>query len=172
LTDDGSAFVRLSVPKRDVYVGENVPVEIEVGLRSGFVTALRGMPALTGDDFILNKLSLEPERTERTIDGQSFVLLTWHSVFSVVKPGTFQLAAQMPLTVRIRTRPRRDSALDDQFGDPFWQNLFGASVLKEIKAESPPQELKVFELPAAGRRPIFTERSAHLPSRAMFHRQS
>jgi BatD DUF11 like domain len=151
LTDDGSAYVRLSVPKRDVYVGESVPVEIEVGLRSGFVTALRGMPTLTGDNFTLNKLSFEPERTERTIDGQSFVLLTWHSVFSVVKPGTFQLAAEMPLTVRIRTRSRRESALDDQFGDPFWQNIFGASVPKEIQVESPPQELKVLELPAAGR---------------------
>jgi len=151
LTDDGSAYVRVSVPKRDVYVGESVPVEIEVGLRSGFVTALRGMPTLAGDDFTLNKLSLEPERTERTIDGQSFVLLTWHSAFSVVKPGTFQLAAEMPLTVRIRTRPRRESTLDDQFGDPFWQNLFGSSVPKEIKAESPPQELKVLELPSAGR---------------------
>jgi BatD DUF11 like domain len=151
LTDDGSAYVRLSVPKREVYVGENVPVEIEVGLRSGFVTALRGMPKLTGDNFTLNKLSLEPERTERTIDGQSFVLLTWHSVFSVVKPGTFPLAAEMPLSVRIRTRPRRESTLDDQFGDPFWQNFFGATVPKDINVESPPQELKVLELPAAGR---------------------
>src|SRR5580692_1063236 len=38
LTDDGSAYVRLSVPKREVYVGESVPVEIEVGMRSGFVS--------------------------------------------------------------------------------------------------------------------------------------
>src|SRR3984957_17091295 len=37
LTEDGSAYVRLSVPKREVYVGESIPVEIELGLRSGFV---------------------------------------------------------------------------------------------------------------------------------------
>src|SRR6202012_909847 len=30
LTDDGSAYVRLNVPKRELYVGESVPVEIEV----------------------------------------------------------------------------------------------------------------------------------------------
>src|ERR1700723_2540724 len=35
LTDDGSAYVRLSVPKRELYVGESVPVDIEVGMGSG-----------------------------------------------------------------------------------------------------------------------------------------
>jgi hypothetical protein len=151
LTDDGSAYVRLSVPKREVYVGESIPVEIEVGMRSGFVTSLNGLPRLTGENFTLNNLSHQPERSEKLIDGQPFVLLTWRSILSVVKPGTYPLAAEVPLTVKIRTRPRREAALDDQFGDPFWQNFFGASVPKDINVESPPQELKVQELPAEGR---------------------
>lgn len=151
LTEDGSAYVRLSVPKREVYVGESIPVEIELGLRSGFVTSLNGLPKLTGDNFTLNNLSRQPERTEKLIDGQAFVLLTWRSVLSVVKPGSFPLSAEVPLTVKIRTRPRKDTALDDQFGDPFWQNFFGASVPKDINVESPAQELKVSALPAEGR---------------------
>ena len=151
LTEDGSAYVRLSVPKREVYVGESIPVEIEVGMRSGFVNSVNGFPKLTGDNFTLNNLSRQPERSEKLIDGQPFVLLTWRSVLSVVKPGEFPLSAEIPLTVKIRTRPRRESALDDQFGDPFWQNFFGASVPKDIDVQSPPQELTVQELPAAGR---------------------
>jgi hypothetical protein len=151
LTEDGSAYVRVSVPKREVYVGENVPFEIEVGMRSGFVTRI-GLPKLTGDEITLNSSLLrEPERSETMIEGQPFVVLTWHSDLLVVKPGSFPLSAVVPLTVKIRTRPRRDSTLDDQFGDPFWQNFFGASVPKDIDVESPPQELKVSELPAAGR---------------------
>jgi hypothetical protein len=151
LTEDGSAYVRMNVLKREVYVGESVPFEIEVGMRSGFVTRI-GLPKLTGDDITLNSSLLrEPERSETMIDGQAFVVLTWHSVLLVVKPGSFPLSAVVPLTVKIRTRPRRESALDDQFGDPFWQNFFGASVPKDIDVESPPQELKVLELPAAGR---------------------
>jgi hypothetical protein len=151
LTDDGSAYVKLSVPKREVYVGESIPFEIEVGMRSGFVTRL-GLPRLTGDTFTLNSSLLrEPERRETMIDGQAFVLLTWRNDLLVVKPGTFPLSAEVPLTVKIRTRPRRESALDDQFGDPFWQNFFGASVPKDINVESPPQEVKVLELPAEGR---------------------
>ena len=152
LTEDGSAYVRLGVPRREVYVGEIVPVEIEVGMRSGFVTQFNGPPKLAGDDFTLNNSLLrEPERSEKMIDGQAFVLLTWHSAFSVVKPGSFPLSAEVPLKVKIRTQPQRESALDDKFGDPFWQNIFGPSVHKDINVDSPPQELKVLELPAEGR---------------------
>jgi oxygen tolerance protein BatD len=151
LSEDGSAYVKLSAPKREVYVGENIPVEIELGMRSGFVTSLNGLPKLTGDDFTLNYVSHQPERSEKLIDGQAFVLLTWRSVLSVVKPGSFPLSAEVPLTVKIRTRPRRETALDDQFGDPFWQNFFGASVPKDINVQSPAQELKVLALPAEGR---------------------
>ncbi len=151
LTEDGSAYLRLSVPKRELYVGESVPIEIELGVRPGLVTAFKGLPRLTGDDFTLNELSPQPERSDKIIDGQPFVLLTWHSVLAVVKPGVFPLVAEAPLTVKIRTRPRQESSLDDRFGDPFLQNLFGASVQKDIKVASPPSELKVLALPTEGR---------------------
>jgi len=151
LTDDGSAYVRLNIPKREVYIGESVPVEIEVGMRSGFVSSLNGLPKLTGDNFALNNLSHQPERSERLINGEPFVLFTWRSILSVVKPGTFSLSAEAPLTVKIRTRSKRDALLDDRFGDPFWQNLFGTTIPKDVDVTSPPQELKVMELPAEGR---------------------
>jgi hypothetical protein len=151
LTDDGSAYVRLSIPKREVYVGESVPVEIEVGMRSGFVSSLNGLPKLTDDNFALNNLSRQPERTEKLINGEPFVLLTWRSTLAVVKPGAFSLSAEAPLTVKIRTRPKRESSMDDRFGDPFWQNLFGATIPKDINVTSPAQELTVRELPAEGR---------------------
>jgi hypothetical protein len=155
LTDDGSAYVRLSVPKHDLYVGESVPVEIEVGMRSGFVSSLNGLPKLKGDDFALNNLSRQPERSEKLINGEPFVLFTWRSVLAVIKPGTFELSAQAPLTVKVRTRPKRDTQLDDRFGDPFWQNLFGSTIPKDIDVVSPPLEVKVSELPVQGRPPDF-----------------
>jgi BatD DUF11 like domain len=151
LTEDGSAYVRLSVPKRELYVGESVPVDIEVGMRSGFVASLNGLPKLTNDDFALNSLSRQPERTEKLINGEPFVLLTWRSTLAVIKPGAFSLAAEVPLTVKIRTRPKQDSSLDDRFGDPFWQNIFGATVPKDVNVTSPAQELTVHELPTEGR---------------------
>jgi BatD DUF11 like domain len=151
LTEDGSAFVRLIVPKHEVYVGESVPVEIEVGMRSGFVSSLNGLPKLTGDNFTLNNLSHQPERSEKMIGGEPFVVMTWRSVLAVVKPGTFPLSAEAPLTVKIRTRARQESLLDDKFGDPFLQNFFGATVPKDINVASPPLDLTVLALPIEGR---------------------
>jgi hypothetical protein len=155
LTADGAAFVRLSLPKRDVYVGESVPVEIDVGMRSGFVSSLNGLPELKGDDFTLSNLAHQPERSEKLIDGKPFVLMTWHSAIAVVKPGTFSLVVEAPMTVRIRTRPRRDTELEDEFGDPFLQNFFGTTVPKDINVASPASQLTVLALPVEGRPPDF-----------------
>ena len=156
MSADGSAFVRLDLPKRDIYVGESIPVDIEVGMRAGFVTSLNGLPTLTGGEFTLNNLSHQPERVEKLIDGKPFTLLTWHSVLAAVKPGKFSLSVETPLTVRIRTRPQRDSMLDDLLGDPFMQNFFGATVPKDITVASPPSELTVLSLPTEGRPPDFS----------------
>jgi len=54
----GAAFIQLVVPTRPVYVGESVPVDIELGIRPGIVTSLNGPPALTSSDFTLSRKSL------------------------------------------------------------------------------------------------------------------
>ena len=152
---DGAAFVRLILPKRDIYVGESVPVDIEVGLRDGFARP-NALPTLIGGDFTLNNLSHQPDQTPRAVDGKPYMVLTWHSVIAAVKPGKFSLSVEAPLTVRIRTRPQRDSMIDDMLGDPFMQNFFGATVTKDITAASLPSELTVLELPVDSRPPNFS----------------
>jgi len=151
LTPDGSAFVRFEVPKREIYVGESVPAVIQVGMRDGFASSINSLPKLNNADFTLNNLSLQPERTAKSIDGKPFTLYTWHSLLAAIKPGTYALTFGAPLTVRIRTQPRGDSMLDDLLGDPFMQNFFGATVSKNITVTSPETAIKVLPLPAEGR---------------------
>ena len=155
LTPDGSAFVHLEIPRHEIYVGESVPVEIQVGMRDGFVESLNGLPKLNSADFTLNNLSRQPERGPRVIDGKPFTIYTWHSLLAAVKPGTYSLAFEAPLTVRMRTRPLRESMLDDLLGDPFLQNIFGATVQKNIDVQSPEAAMSVLPLPAQGRPPDF-----------------
>jgi hypothetical protein len=150
LSPDGPAFLRLILPKREVYVGESVPVEIELGVRPGFVQTLNGLPTLTSGEFTLNNLN-QPERSERAVAGKAFVLLTWHSVIAPVKAGAFTLAAEAPITVRISTRSAGDARIDDLLGDPFLQNIYGPSVKKDIRVASPPVTLAVAALPADAR---------------------
>jgi BatD DUF11 like domain len=150
LTPDGSAFVRLEVPKHELYVGESIPAEIQVGLRNGFA-ATNSLPKLNSGDFTLNNLSFQPERTAKVIDGKSFTLFTWHSLLAPIKPGTYSLNFAILATVRIRTQPRGDSMIDDLLGDPFMQNLFGASITKNITVTSPEAAFTVLPLPTEGR---------------------
>jgi BatD DUF11 like domain len=156
LTADGSAFVRFEMPKREIYVGESVPAVIQVGMRDGFASSINSLPKLNSADFTLNNLSLQPERTAKSIDGKPFTLYTWHSLLAAIKPGTYALTFGAPLTVRIRTQPRGDSMLDDLLGDPFMQNFFGATVSKNITVTSPETAIKVLPLPAQGRPAEFT----------------
>ncbi len=151
LTPDGSAFVHLEIPRHEIFVGESVPVEIQVGMRDGFVESLNGLPKLNSADFTLNNLSRQPERGPRLIDGKPFTVYTWHSLLAAVKPGTYSLAFEAPLTVRMRTRPLRESMLDDLLGDPFLQNIFGATVQKNIDVQSPATAMSVLPLPTQGR---------------------
>jgi hypothetical protein len=155
LTPDGSAFVRLETPKHEIYVGESVPVEIQVGMRDGFVASINGLPKLNNNDFTLNNLSRQPERAARVIDGKSFTVYTWRSLLAAVKPGKYSLTFEAPLTVRMRTRPQRDSLLDDLLGDPFMQNFFSPTIPKNVTVASPEAGFTVLALPAEGKPPGF-----------------
>jgi hypothetical protein len=156
MTEDESAFIKLSTDRREVFVGESVPIAIELGLRAGVVSSLNGLPTLAGNDFTLNNQSRPPDRKETVIDGSAFILLTWHTVLAPVKPGDFSLSVEVPLTVRVSTRPKREALLEDQLGDPFMQRRFGTTIPKNIKAASPPLVLAVSALPVEDRPPEFS----------------
>src|SRR3981081_1309667 len=146
----GAAFVQLVIPSRAVYVGESVPVDIEVGVRPGIVTAMNGLPALKGGDFTLNNLSKSPKRREQVIEGNPFVVMTWHSVLAAVKPGDFSLSAETPLSVKINTNSAEDIAIAARMGWPFLQSMYNGIVPKDITIASPSSALKVLPLPAQG----------------------
>ena len=147
----GAAFVHLVIPAHEVYVGESVPVDIEVGVRPGIVTSLNGLPTLKGGEFTLDNLSRQPERRDKVIDGAPFLVMTWHSVLAAVKPGDFSLSVDTPLTVKINTRSAEDMAFAAWLGGPFLQNIYNGIAPKEVTIASPTSELKVLPLPTEGR---------------------
>jgi hypothetical protein len=146
----GAAFVHLAVPTRAVYVGESVPVEIELGLRPGIVTSVNGLPALTGSDFTLNNLSKQPERREQVIDGSTFIVMTWHSALAAVKAGDFSLSAETPVTAKVSTLSAPDRAVAARLAWPLLQSMYSGIAPKDMTIGSSPSELKVLPLPAEG----------------------
>jgi hypothetical protein len=146
----GAAFVHLAIPARSIYVGESVPVEIEVGLRPGIVTSVNGLPTLKGSDFTFNNLSKQPERREETIENGAFVLLTWHSALAAVKPGDFALSAEAPLTVKMSTLSAADRAVASRLAFPLLQSMYNGVAARDMTIESSPSKLQVLPLPTAG----------------------
>jgi hypothetical protein len=143
----GAAFVQLLIPKHDIYVGESVPVDIEVGIRPGIVTSLNGPPALSSSDFTLNDLSKQPIRREQVIEGSTFEILTWHTLLAAVKPGQFSLAVEAPLSVR-DARSAQDSEIAAKLGWPFSQIIYNKVPPKDVKVPSPAFDLRVLPLPS------------------------
>jgi len=145
----GAAFVQLLIPKHAIYVGESMPIDIEVGIRPGIVTSLNGPPTLSSSDFTLNDLSKQPIRREQVIEGSPFEILTWHTVLAAVKPGEFSLAVEAPLSVR-DARSTQDSAIAARLGWPFSQIIYNNLTPKDVKVPSPASELTVLPLPPGG----------------------
>ncbi len=152
LEANGAAFIHMTVPTRAVYVGETVPVEIELGVRPGIVTALNGSPELKGGDFTLtNLLKQRPLRREQVIDGSTFLVFTWHSAIATTKAGDFPLSVETPVSVSIDTRSAADVAFSALLGWPFNQTAANRSPSKEVTVASPAGTLQVLALPAEGR---------------------
>jgi hypothetical protein len=139
------------IPSRPIYVGESVPVEIEVGVRPGIVTSMNGLPTLKGDDFTLNNLSRQPKKHDQVIEGNPFTVMTWHSVLAAVKPGDFSLAVDTPISVKINTFSQEDIAIAAKMGWPFLQGMYNGIKPKDVTISSPSSELKVLPLPTQGR---------------------
>jgi hypothetical protein len=152
----GAAFVHLAIPTRAVYVGESVPVEIELGLRPGIVTSVNGLPTLNGSDFTFNNLSKQPERREQDIEGSTFVVLTWHSAVAAVKPGDFSLSAETPVSVKVSTLSAADRAVASRLAWPLLQSMYNGVAPKDLSIGSAPSELKVLPLPTEGQPKDFT----------------
>jgi oxygen tolerance protein BatD len=147
----GAAFVQLAIPTRPVYVGETVPVDIELGIRPGMVTSLNGPPALSSADFTLSNLSKQPLRRDQMIEGNPFLVMTWHSALAAVKPGDFTLSVETPLSVRVDTRSAEDQAVARMLGWPFSQITYKGAPPKDVKIASATSALKVLSLPTQGR---------------------
>jgi len=165
-TADGSIFVNLRIQKRELYVGESVPVTIQVGAQDDVVASLDSPPTLRGDAFMLNVLSDQPEREQRVIHGKPCTLLAWHSVLAAVKPGTLPLAIEASLTVRVPVAPHRETTYADEletdsFSDPAFQTLLQTTTAQATVASSEPISLHVLALPTENRPADFSGAVGH-----------
>jgi hypothetical protein len=147
------AFLRLVAPKRELHVGELVPVQIKAYFVAGLQASINGLPSLSSDAFTLNALDNKPQQTEETIDGHTYEVLTWTTALSAVKAGDYSLTLQLPVEVTIQQKMKlpRGFPSDPFDDDSFFSNFFGNSVEKQLTLTSDAVTQTVRPLPLANR---------------------
>ena len=153
------AFLRVVLPKKELTVGELVPVELKACFPAGMSASLNGLPMLAGGAFALNKLGENPEQTREVIDGRPYNVITWKSALSAVQAGDYPLNLELPVMVRVQEKVKRGGSnpFKDFFGDdsPFddssLDDFFGQVTEKPIVLHSDSTPVKVQPLPVQGR---------------------
>jgi hypothetical protein len=143
------AFLRVVMPKRQLYVGELVPVQVKAYFSANMSASLAGLPVLNSDTFTLNKLDAKPEQTQEIIGGQTYSVLTWSSALAAVKTGDYALDLELPVIERVQQRGQGGD--ESPFNDPFFNQFFSHTVEEPLTLQSSAENLKVLSLPAAGR---------------------
>ncbi|MDB6135623.1 MAG: hypothetical protein JWM59_3866 [Verrucomicrobiales bacterium] len=159
---DKMAFLRVVLPKKELVVGELVPVQIKAYIREGITVARNGLPTLSSDAFTLNPLSDRVTKEREYINGVPFIAVTWTSSLSAVKAGEYPLDLTMPLIAKVRERSTRRNIVRDAFGndisapgagfeDPFFDEFFGRSTEKDLTMHTAGDPVRIHEIPVEGR---------------------
>jgi hypothetical protein len=161
------AFLRIAMPKQELYVGELAPVQVKAYFRAGMAASLNGLPVLSSDAFTLNKLGDKPDQSQEIVGGHPYTVVTWSSALTAVKAGAYALDLELPVTVQVQDRSRGhgnpfkqffgnspfgSSAFDDSAFDDF----FGGTVEKQLTLRTDGDDITVLPLPTTGRPPDFS----------------
>jgi hypothetical protein len=143
------AFLKLAVPKTQVYVGEVLPVEIQLYLVSG--QDLQMQP-LGGEGFTFGKVQQLPQRQVQ-IGGMAYFLVALKTTATANKAGSLELGpAECRVTLRIPAARRRSrDPFEDFFNDPFGSRY----ELRPTRLASDPVKIQVLPLPAENRPETF-----------------
>jgi hypothetical protein len=132
------AFARLIAPKTNVYIGEIIPIEVQLYVTSG--NNLQA-PQLQSDGFVIHKQA--PHTTGQTQIGQTiYNIVSFKMSVSAAKAGRLALGPA-EISFNLLVRPARDP------NDPF--GFFNRPQARPTKAATPVVEMNVLPLP--GNRP-------------------
>jgi hypothetical protein len=95
------AFLRLLVPKREMYVGEAIAIEVQLLWRNGNAQDLR-IPQLKADGFTLGAMPQQPPRSRTQLGNAVFEVATFRLTATALRAGALTLGpAESTLTYLI-----------------------------------------------------------------------
>jgi hypothetical protein len=142
------AFLRLVLPRETVYVGEAIPVEVQLFAQGG---DLKKFPELRGEGFTFSKLIEGDKREQVQANNVLYQRLSFRGAINVIKAGELTLqATDCVLDVAFRKRRGRDP-----FGFDAFDSFFGGVETRRFTLASEPKTLRSLPLPTQGVPPSF-----------------
>lgn len=146
----------IGLPDRDLWVGELIPVELRLDIRSDVQVTEVTPPKLAGLVFTLTQPppQKEPPQQAVTIGGVRYARFSLAAALSPVSAGDQDLEVSMTATALV---PRRQAARRGVFDDPFFDSFFGNAPFgvgrerREVPIATGARRVKVRPLPEVGR---------------------
>ena len=135
------AFAKIFLPKKTLYVGEAVPMEVRLYLDASARWDLRAMPAQTGDGFTTRPFGKPSERTIQ-LEGKPYVLATFSTVITPGKAGKMVIGP-VPANLVVSRQQRGRQQFE------FFGPRMGPATEMTITAQE--LEIEVKPLPVVGR---------------------
>ena len=147
------AFLKLIVPKTEVYVGELFPAEIQL-----YVVSAQDLqqPQFKSDGFVIGKRT-EPRQGKVQAGNMIYSVVNFKMSVAAAKVGTLTLGpAECNLTLRIPRANRRSRDPFDSFPSDLFPDFFGRrEELRPTTLVSEPLTLRVLPLPTQNVPPAF-----------------
>ena len=123
------AFGDLIIPKKAVYVGEVVPIELRFYFDASYPVRLPDRPSFSGDGFTVMRFS-KPIEKQQEVDGRVYNVVIFQTAISAAKSGTLEIPPAS-MESQIQLPGRGPSGMDDFFGG-FFGNMMSSGDIRQI----------------------------------------
>ncbi len=149
---DKLAFGVLIIPKKRIYVGEVLPVEIRYYFHPDLpVQSVNSMPSLIGDNFVVRKIP-EPHQGQQVMNGVRYMVLSFRSSIRPLTAGELQLpSTSIACQVLTQARPELPPGMTDAFFQRFLDSMPGITRVQKMEVKSPPVMIQAIPLPEENR---------------------
>ena len=139
------AFGDLIIPKKSVYVGEVVPVELRFYFDASYPVRLPDRPTFAGDGFTVMRFS-KPIEKQQEVGGRAYNLVIFQTALTAAKAGSLEVS---PATMESQIQLPGRSGIDDFFGG-FFGNMLSAGDVRQTTVSTQSAKLEVKPLPKDG----------------------
>lgn len=144
------AFGEITCSKKTFYAGEMIPVEIRYYFNANYPGVRVTSNVDFGSEGLLVERTPDPKQSQEDRDGIPYLVLTYHTLLSAVKPGPIDIPF-----VKLQTQVQLPGAVPPGFDAQLIQQMMGGQnpfvQTRDLTVKTAPLHLEVLPLPKEGK---------------------